>query len=64
MIVIAQLFHDGGCYIETSPNQWTGFYMITAFVIKELKEPSIRKERNQAQNENDFSKLLLNPFQI
>ena len=29
-----------------------------------VKEPSIRKERNQAQNENDFSKLLLNPFQI
>ena len=36
------LFHDGGCYhIETSPlicraNQWTGFYMITALVMKEL----------------------------
>ena len=35
--------HDGGRYdIETSPlicraNQWTGFYMITAFVMKELK---------------------------
>ena len=36
------LFHDGGCYhIETSPlicsaNQWTGFYMITASIMKEL----------------------------
>ena len=36
-------FHDGGRYhIETSPlicsaNQWTGFYMITASVMKELK---------------------------
>ena len=35
-------FHDGGRYhIETSPlicgaNQWTGFYMITAFVMKGL----------------------------
>ena len=35
--------HDGGChYIETSPlicfaNQWTGFYMITASVMKELR---------------------------
>ena len=28
-------FHDGGRYhIETSP--WTGFYMITASVMKEL----------------------------
>ena len=39
-----QLFHDGGRYhIETSPlicsaNQWTGFYMITAPVIKEFKD--------------------------
>ena len=39
-----KLFHDGGCYhIETSPlicgaNQWTGFYMITASIVKELKE--------------------------
>ena len=36
-------FHDGGRYhIETSPlicraNQWTGFHMITASVMKELK---------------------------
>ena len=42
------LFHDGGRYrIETSPlicieNQWTGFYMITASVMKELNEPSIQ----------------------
>ena len=37
-----QLFHDGGRYhIETSPlissaNQWTGFHMITASIMKEL----------------------------
>ena len=37
------LFHDGGRYhIVTSPlifsaNQWTGFYMITASVMEELK---------------------------
>ena len=36
------LFHDGGRYhIETSPlicsaNKWTGFYIITASVMKEL----------------------------
>ena len=35
-------FHDGGRYhLETSPlicraNQWTGFYMMTAFVMKGL----------------------------
>ena len=39
-----QLFNDGGRYhIETSPlicsaNQWTGFYVITACVMKELKQ--------------------------
>ena len=38
-----ELFHDGGRYhIETSPlicraNQWIGFYMIAASVMKELK---------------------------
>ena len=38
------LFHDGGrCHIETSrlicrANQWTGFYMKTASVMKELKK--------------------------
>ena len=37
-------FHDGGCYhTETSPlicraNQWTGFYMITASVMKGLNQ--------------------------
>ena len=36
------MFHDGGpCHIETSPmiwraNQWTGFYMIETFVMKEF----------------------------
>ena len=40
---LISLFHDGGrCPIETSPlicsaNQWTGFYMITASVMKELR---------------------------
>ena len=38
-----KLFHDGGLYrIETSPlicraNQRTGFYMITASVMKKLR---------------------------
>ena len=37
----AQLFH-GRYHIDTSPlicsaNQWTGFYMITASIMKELK---------------------------
>ena len=37
LVVSSYLFHDGGRYhIETSP-QWTGFYMITAYVMKELK---------------------------
>ena len=37
------LFNDGGRYhIETSPaNQWTGFYMITAYVMKELKKLNV-----------------------
>ena len=38
-VKFAQLFHDGDRYrTETSPlaNQWTGFYMITASVLKEL----------------------------
>ena len=40
---ITLLFHDGGRYhIETSPlicsaNQWTGFYMLTASVMKVLR---------------------------
>ena len=39
---LTQPFHDGGRYhIETSPmicraNQWSGFYMITASLIKGL----------------------------
>ena len=36
------LFHDGGRYhIETRANQWSGFYMITASVMKELTEVEI-----------------------
>ena len=37
----SETFQDGGRYhIETSPlaNQWTGFYMITAYVLKELSK--------------------------
>ena len=33
-----QLFHDGGrCHIEISPLICSGFYMITASVMKEFK---------------------------
>ena len=41
--IISELIHDRGRYhIETSPliytaNQWTGFYMITASVMKSYK---------------------------
>ena len=41
-VINTLLFHDGGRYhIETSPlicsaNQWSGFYVITASVMKEL----------------------------
>ena len=41
----SELFHDGGRYhIDTSPlicwaNQWVGFYMIMASVMKELIVP-------------------------
>ena len=47
-----QLFHDGDRYhIETSPlicsaNQWTGFYMITASVMKELRKSQISTLRS------------------
>ena len=46
------LFHDGGRYhIEASPlifrvNQWTGFYMITASVMKELKIFKMRFDKS------------------
>ena len=42
-----ELFHDGGRFhIETSPlicsaNQWTGFYMITASIMKELNKANL-----------------------
>ena len=29
--------------VNCSANQWTGFYMMTAFVMKELKDPEILK---------------------
>ena len=44
-----KLFHDGGRYHrETSPlicsaNQWNGFYMITASVMKEINSWSFAK---------------------
>ena len=47
--IVFNSFHDGGRYhIETSPlifraNQWTGFYMITASAMKELKTIIVRK---------------------
>ena len=47
MSLKAELFHDGGRYhIETSPlicsaNQWTGFCMITASVMKGLSVSQI-----------------------
>ena len=49
MYFCPSLFHDGGRYhIETSPlicsaNQWTGFSMIRASVMKEL---TIKSEKN------------------
>ena len=42
LIFFLELFHDRGRYhVENSPlicsaNHWTGFYMITAFIMKEL----------------------------
>ena len=49
---VVSLFHDGRCYhIETSPliicsaNQWTGFYMIMAPVMKELKSMKSSTEK-------------------
>ena len=49
-VQITQLFHDIGLYhVETSPlicgaNQWTGFYMITASVMKELMTFELNSE--------------------
>ena len=54
------LFHDGGRYhIETSPlicraDQWTGFYMITASVMKELIQHSRAAKQN---NNSTFQKI-------
>ena len=54
------LFHDGGRYnIETSPlickaNQWTGFYMITASVMKELIYKQLKNNTFQVNNFNNF----------
>ena len=49
MLYFFNSFHDGGRYhIETSPmvcreNQWTGFYIITASVMKELNVHMLMK---------------------
>ena len=49
------LFHDGGPhYVETSPlicsgNQWTGFYWIVTFVMKELINFSHSKQCNETE---------------
>ena len=56
MLNCCLLFHDGGRYhIETSPlicseNRCTGFYMITAFVMKELNKTNCNDSQyaNQA----------------
>ena len=46
-IQLRKLFHDGDPYnleisrLICSANQWTGFYMIGASVIKELTETSV-----------------------
>ena len=53
-----QLFHDGGCYyIETSPlicraNQLTGFYMIMASIMKELKSQYQPKKNSRNLKSN------------
>ena len=54
VLITPCLFHDGVRYhIETSPlicfaNQWTGFYMITASVMKELKPFDVCGSRGYA----------------
>ena len=51
MLYFFNSFHDGGRYhIETSPmvcreNQWTGFYIITASVMKELNMHCQKKKQ-------------------
>ena len=68
------LFHDGGPYhIETSPliysaNQWTGFYMITVSIMKELMkklcitETELRKSVDYKKSVYFFASIL-NIFQ-
>ena len=65
------LFHYGGCYhIETSPliysaNQLTGFYMITASIMKDLKEQDLlMQELSFIESPNRVIKIGTNkPFQ-
>ena len=58
-----EIFHDGGRYhIETSPltcraNQWTGFYMISASVMKEL---NIKIRAENKANIAAFLESILN----
>ena len=44
---------EGRCHIETSPlvcsaNQWTGFYMITASAMKELRCVTAHDEKKRS----------------
>ena len=58
------LFHDGDRYhIETSPlicgeNQWTGFYMLTASVMKELKRERQHKVSERISTDYKLKNLL------
>ena len=53
------LFHDGGrYYIETSPlicYHGTGFYMITAFVMKELNLSAWSGKENAANMSSTYN---------
>ena len=53
MLYFFNSFHDGGRYHrETSSlvcreNQWTGFYIITASVIKDLNMHCLKKKKKK-----------------
>ena len=65
-----QLFHDGGRYhIETSPlicraNQWTGFYMIPASVMKEFTFLHSANEQKESKWERQDKKEKINYFKF
>ena len=60
-----ELFHDGGRYhTETSPlicgaNKWTGFYMITASVMKELNKKTVKYNYPVARLEDLLESMYL-----